>query len=212
VATGTGTSAVTTITFAMQSARYIRVTQTGSVSGIWWSIDEFNAFGMIGALPAAPAGLTAVAGNGQVVLSWNAAANATGYNVKQATVSGGLYTTVATNLPFLTYTNTGLANGTLYYFVVSATNSVGESANSIEASARPVSPAQTPLNFVMSSGQIQFSWPMDHTGWHVQIQTNSLNAGIGTHWVTVPNSNVTNQFSVPINPTSGNVFFRLVFP
>jgi uncharacterized repeat protein (TIGR02543 family) len=45
VATGTGSSAVTTITFAPQTARYIRVTQTGSVSGtIWWSIHEFNVY------------------------------------------------------------------------------------------------------------------------------------------------------------------------
>jgi len=44
VATGTG-SAVTTVTFATQTARYIRVTQTGSVSGLWWSIHELNVYG-----------------------------------------------------------------------------------------------------------------------------------------------------------------------
>ncbi len=44
VATGTGSSGVTTITFAAQTARYIRVTQTGSASGIWWSINEFNVY------------------------------------------------------------------------------------------------------------------------------------------------------------------------
>jgi uncharacterized repeat protein (TIGR02543 family) len=45
VATGTG-SAVTTVTFAPQTARYIRVMQTGSVTGsVWWSIHEFNVYG-----------------------------------------------------------------------------------------------------------------------------------------------------------------------
>jgi uncharacterized repeat protein (TIGR02543 family) len=46
VATGAGSSAVTAVNFAPQIARYIRVTQTGSVSGsVWWSIAEFNVYG-----------------------------------------------------------------------------------------------------------------------------------------------------------------------
>ncbi|WP_051367885.1 beta-glucosidase [Hamadaea tsunoensis] len=43
VATGTGTSALVTVTFPTATARYIRVTQTGS-STSWWSIAEFNAY------------------------------------------------------------------------------------------------------------------------------------------------------------------------
>ena len=43
VATGSGSSAITTITFSTQNVRYVRVVQTGS-STYWWSIDEFNAY------------------------------------------------------------------------------------------------------------------------------------------------------------------------
>jgi beta-glucosidase len=43
VANGTGTAALVTATFPAQSARFIRVTQTGS-SSFWWSIAEFNAY------------------------------------------------------------------------------------------------------------------------------------------------------------------------
>ncbi len=43
VATGAGTAALVTVTFPATSARYIRVTQTGSSSS-WWSIAEFNAY------------------------------------------------------------------------------------------------------------------------------------------------------------------------
>ncbi|MYS23942.1 Fibronectin type III-like domain-containing protein, partial [Streptomyces sp. DvalAA-14] len=43
VATGTGTAPLVTVPFTAQSARYIRVTQTGSSSS-WWSIAEFNAY------------------------------------------------------------------------------------------------------------------------------------------------------------------------
>jgi hypothetical protein len=56
------------------------------------------------------------------------------------------------------------------------------------------------------------NWPVDHLGWRLETQTNSLYVGIGANWVTVPNSNLTNQFSRPINITNGSVFFRLTYP
>jgi endo-1,4-beta-xylanase len=95
--------------------------------------------------PPAPTGLVATAGNAQVQLSWNASTGATAYNVKRATTNGGPYTTVAT-IPGTSFTNTGLTNGTTYFFVVSATNSNGESANSSQVSATPQAP-----NFTLSA-------------------------------------------------------------
>jgi len=80
-----------------------------------------------------PVALSAVAGNQQAVLSWNAVPGAISYNIKCATVSGGPYTTVATGLTATNYTNTGLVNNTVYYYVVSAVLSTGETANSAEA-------------------------------------------------------------------------------
>jgi len=44
VAVGKGHLGVTTITFPMQSARYIRVTQTGVNQTYHWSIYEFTVF------------------------------------------------------------------------------------------------------------------------------------------------------------------------
>src|SRR5690606_5906239 len=86
--------------------------------------------------PAAPTGLTATAGPGQVALTWNASANATSYRVKRATSPGGPYGVIATRTT-TSYTNTGLTNGTTYYYVVSALNDGGESPNSAPVSARP---------------------------------------------------------------------------
>jgi hypothetical protein len=160
----------------------------------------------------APTNLMATAGDGQIALSWAASTGATGYYVKRSPVSNGAYAVIAANLVALAYTNVSLANGTVYYYVVTATNSFGESASSVEVSARPVSKASPPISFATSTDQIQFSWPMDHLGWQVQVQTNSPGAGIGTNWVTVLNSNLTNQFSAPINPAGGGVFYRLVYP
>ncbi|HXI72657.1 MAG TPA: carbohydrate-binding protein [Verrucomicrobiae bacterium] len=209
IATGTGSSSITTITFVPQSARYIRILQTGSAPGTFWSIDEFNVFGTS---PPAPAGLTGTAVGGQVNLSWAASVSASGYNLKRSTLSGGPYTTIATNLAYLSYSDSSLTNGTLYYYVVTATNLYGESPISIQASARPVSTTSPPLNFTTSNGQIQMDWPADRTGWSLQVQTNLLNEGLGTNWMTIPASTNTNRMTFPVNPTSGSVFFRLVYP
>ena len=46
VATGVGSSGLTIITFPTQVARYIKVVQTGSTTGNWWSIFEFYVFGV----------------------------------------------------------------------------------------------------------------------------------------------------------------------
>ena len=188
IATGTGTPSITTITFAPQAARYIRIIQTGSAPGNFWSIDEFN---VIGTSPTAPAGLMAVAiSSSEVDLSWNAGVSATGYNVKRSTASNGTYVAIATNLPYLNYSDTGLAAGTTYYYVVTATNSFGESAASAVVSAQPVSLTPPQLNFGIGSNQIQILWPMDHLGWELQMQTNSPGSGLGTNWVTVPGSGI----------------------
>ncbi|RKP53163.1 glycoside hydrolase family 5 [Cohnella endophytica] len=90
-----------------------------------------------GSTLSAPTGLTATAGNAQAALSWTAASGAASYTVKRATTSGGPYTNVATALTATSYTNTGLTNGTTYYYVVSASNASGESPNSAQVSATP---------------------------------------------------------------------------
>jgi hypothetical protein len=88
--------------------------------------------------PSAPTNLSATASDTQVSLSWNSVAGATSYTVKRSTTSGGPYSTIVSGHTTTSYTNTGLTNGTTYYYVVSATNAQGESPNSTQASATPV--------------------------------------------------------------------------
>ena len=89
--------------------------------------------------PAAPTGLAAIAGDQVVALSWNASGGATSYHVKRGTVSGGPYTQVAAP-SVANYSDTGLTDNTKYFYVVTAVNSNGESANSNEVSATPIAP------------------------------------------------------------------------
>jgi hypothetical protein len=87
--------------------------------------------------PAVPTSVEATAGNAQVSLTWTASSGATSYHVKRSTTSGGPYTQVAAPTTAAD-TDTGLTNGTPYYYVVSAVNAAGESANSTEVAATPV--------------------------------------------------------------------------
>jgi hypothetical protein len=72
----------------------------------------------------------------------------------------------------------------------------------------------TPTNItaVVSGNQLTLSWPADHTGWRLQVQTNSLSTGLGSNWVDVAGSTSVNSMSFTINPPNGTVFYRMVYP
>jgi len=90
--------------------------------------------------PAVPTGLTATAGNAQVNLTWNVSAGATSYHLKRSTTAGGGYTQIGAP-PTANFADSGLTNGTTYYYVVTAVNTAGESGNSNQASATPINAA-----------------------------------------------------------------------
>ncbi|MDB6018240.1 MAG: Coagulation factor 5/8 type domain protein [Pedosphaera sp.] len=300
-------------------------------------------------IPATPTGITAVAGAGQASLNWNASLGAASYNVKRASAPEGPYTTVVvatTNAAV----DTALTGGMTYYYVVSAFNAVGESANSAQISATilnnpvllsqgdpviadssqtgsgnwatngndgslstrwaandnlfphwwrvdlgtncnlssvtidwygtggrsyqykievstndlnyvtavdqtgntstantftataryvritvtgvvpsggnasfyeclvygnvvpSVSLAPTSIVATASGNALALSWPADHLGWHLQVQTNAPGAGLGTNWVTVPGSDLMTGTNITINPANGSVFYRLISP
>jgi endo-1,4-beta-xylanase len=148
------------ITFCLTEPNCAAVVSWGFTDKFSWVPGTFNGFGDslefdmnyqpkpaytamqtileagLGNAPPVPTGLQAQAGSGQVQLTWSASAGATSYNVKRATTSGGPYTTVG-SATTTSFTNTGLTNGTTFFFVVSAVNSNGESANSTQVSATP---------------------------------------------------------------------------
>jgi cellulose 1,4-beta-cellobiosidase len=144
------------------------------------------------AVPAAPTGLAAVAGDAQVSLTWTTRAGATSYNVKRATTSGGPYTTVATGVTATPYVNTGLTNGTTYYYMVSGVNPAGEGANSAQVSATPKASALQSLT--LSASKIKGGIPLTGT------VTISLAAPAGGKVVNLVSSNP-NILAVPLSGT-----------
>jgi hypothetical protein len=69
------------------------------------------------------------------------------------------------------------------------------------------------LTRTVSGGNMTITWPLDHVGWRLQVQTNLLNVGLKTNsWVTVPGSTNLQSYVAPIVSTNPTVYYRLVYP
>ncbi|MDP5275783.1 glycoside hydrolase family 6 protein [Chengkuizengella axinellae] len=130
--------------------------------------------------PSAPNGLSAISDDGTVTLSWSNVISADTYNVKRSSDSGGPYTVIDTGLTSLSYTDSGLTNGTTYYYVVSAVNDIGESVNSSEASAIP-NPPPAPGNFTLSAeagnANVDLSWTVSLDATNYDVKRASVESG-----------------------------------
>lgn len=133
----TVTGAAYTDTNVINGTAYYYV--ISAANGAGESADSSVASATPAAVPApgAPAGLKATAGNAQVKLSWSATSGAESYIVKRATNAEGPFEAIAENVTETSFTDTAVENGTTYYYVVSAVNKSGESADSAAASAAP---------------------------------------------------------------------------
>ncbi|WP_138995706.1 hypothetical protein [Sphingomonas sp. PAMC 26621] len=105
-------------------------------------------------LPAAPT-LTVSPGNAQNTLTWNDGATGgaaiTAHKLYAGSAPGTL-TLVGTIMSASPYIETGLTNGTIRYYALSAVNSVGEGPTSAIQSATPVAGAPVPTTYPAISG------------------------------------------------------------
>ena len=156
-----------------------------------------------------PTNLIATGSNLLINVSWNAINGATSYNLKRGSTSG-TYPTIFTGLSGTNYSDANVADATPYYYVVSALGAGGESSNSPPVTATPL-PSNQPTNITAQANgnSLQLSWPQDHLGWRLQVQTNGLAEG---NWVTVPDSTNTTSSIINVDPANGSVYFRLVYP
>jgi autotransporter-associated beta strand protein len=68
---------------------------------------------------------------------------------------------------------------------------------------------RTNIMFSVTGTNLTLSWPADHLGWYLQVQTNTLSTGLGTNWSDVANSSTLTNVVVPVNPNNPAVFYRM---
>ena len=78
----------------------------------------------------------------------------------------------------------------------------------------PVNTISTNIDSSVSGNVLTLSWPADHTGWRLQVETNSLGGGYDPAgpWFDVAGSTVVNTLNFTMNPANGTVFYRMVYP
>jgi endoglucanase len=177
---GTNWTQLGSASFTMASTAYIglALTSHNNSSLCMATFDNVTAPGWPSSLPpSAPTGLVATAGTGQAALSWAGSGTATSYNVKRSTTNGGPYAIFAA-VTTTNYTDTGLVNGTTYYYVVSALNPAGESTNSAQASVTPQVFAPTGLSATaVSSNQINLVWNLLTNASSYSVKRSLTNGG-----------------------------------
>ena len=123
--------------------------------------------------PPAPAGLTAVAGSGQVDLDWADVAGAAGYHVYRSPLTGGGFVRL-TGAPISSseFVDPAVVNGRTYFYVVTALDATGnESGWSNEASALPH----------LSIGWANLQWPPTMS--HTISTTDRTDSAYGQVWI-----------------------------
>jgi len=207
LATGVTSPSYTDST-AANGTQYFYEIQAVNTIGVSANSSEVNATPM-----AAPTGFGATAGNNFVALSWNGSAGATSYNVKRSTTSGSGYTIISTPgaVTGTAYTDNSAVAGTTYFYVVSATNTVGESLNSSQASALPFSQpptAPTGLLTVPTNSQVTLSWTAGtgDVSYNVKRSTTS-----GSGYTTIsPTGTVTGSSYTDSTAVNGNIYYYVV--
>jgi fibronectin type 3 domain-containing protein len=160
-------------------------------------------------IPSVPANLQATAGNAQVSLTWSPSTGATRYNVKRSTNSGGPYSQIGSPATS-SYTDTGLTNGTTYYYVVSAVNSSGQSADSSQTSATPSAPAATPatptnLQSTAGNAQVSLAWAASTGATSYNVKRSTTSGGPYSQIASPSNNSYTDT-----GLTNGTTYYYVV--
>lgn len=134
--------------------------------------------GFGGQRPAAVGDLAAAGASDRVELSWSAAVGATHYDVYRSRLSGGGWSLVGSTTA-TSYTDTGVADGTAYYYTLVARND----ATGLEGARSNEAAATTSL----AIGWANLQWP--HTLTHTISATTPTENIYGQVWI----DGVTNQ-------------------
>ena len=159
-------------------------------------------------VPPAPTALSANPVNGEIDLTWNPSAGATSYSIYRGTTPGGEGATPVGTTTTDSFADTGLANGTGYYYTISASNSAGTSAKTAETNTVPtaaVVPPPAPFGVVVtpSTGQINLQWTYEENATSYRIYRSITPGGEGA----TPLATVTSSSYTDSAVTSGTTYY-----
>ncbi|MGA2651526.1 MAG: malectin domain-containing carbohydrate-binding protein [Terracidiphilus sp.] len=174
-------------------------------------------------VPSAPAGLTATTSSSSSIgLSWGAVTPPADCSISSYTVYGGTTanptTVIASGVTGMTYSNTGLAASTTYYYLVKAVDADGTSAASNQASAETSAPscttvpsAPTGLTATASSSTaIGLSWTPVTPPANCSISSYTVYGGTTANPTTVIASGVTGTTYSNTGLTASTTYYYVV--
>lgn len=162
----TATTVRHTVTGLETGASYRFKLRADNASGSGAESDEIAA--TLPPVPAKPAGLTATAGDGTILLEWTALSDATvaGWQYRYRTTGGyGDWTDIDGSEAATTSQRVaGLENGTPHTFRIRAVNSSGPGLESDEARATPFAVPAKPTGFTATAGNEEVLLEWDDAG------------------------------------------------
>ena len=134
--------------------------------------------------PPAPTGLAANPADSSIDLTWNPSAGATTYSIYRGTAPGAEGATAVGTTTSDSFTDTGLTNGTGYYYTVAASNTGGASAKSAETNTVPTAAVVAPpvpfgVVITTAPGQIHLQWTFEENATSYRIYRGTTPGGEG---------------------------------
>lgn len=172
-------------------------------------LDQVTKYEFTQSAPDAPQGINGVSKDTRAKIIWDKVSNADSYNVKRSASPGGPYTTIAEDVLETEYTDTGITNGTSYYYVVTALNEGGESVNSVEVSVMPNPQLpQAPMNLQVtpSANAIELTWQPVYNAESYEVMRSETEGG---PYVTVLEATTANTFT-DSHVTFGKTYYYVV--
>ncbi|MDB6173270.1 MAG: metallophosphoesterase [Chthoniobacteraceae bacterium] len=142
---GTATSAPFAVTWkAMAPGNYALTASATDNRGATTTSAPVNVLIKPLRRPQPPTGLSATAGDGNVMLNWEPATGASSYTIRRAGINCRPFTKVASEISTTSFTDSTVKNGSVYYYMVTAVNAIGESGASKLVRVIPQVPPSTP--------------------------------------------------------------------
>jgi fibronectin type 3 domain-containing protein len=197
------TTSYTNSSLAPSTAYYYKVSAIAS-GGAEGALSLFAMAATPAEPPPAPQNLSASAlSSSSIAITWTAVTGAVSYKIYRSGTATGTFAEIG-NSAAASYTNTGLAVSTAYYYKVSAVDSAGtEGALSAAASATtPAPPPETPLGVTAvasAPGNITITWQSAAGAAYYRIYRADSDAGPFTG---IDSSAATGYTDIGLNPST----------